>query len=427
MTDNFEDREVIETENNEIEPEFEHEFNKQTRGTQKEERPVRQSGPKFGGVIILAVVFGLIAGFLGAGLFNYVNFKGLGKREAVTSPNFVPGETLSATIIPGDFSTIAAAMSESVVNINITAKQNDPLALFFGGQSEVQGLGTGMIMDKDGYILTNYHVVGEATTITVSMLQNGQEKQYPAEYIGGDKENDIAVIKINVKDLKPVKFGDSDKLRRGEWVMAIGNPFGFENTVSVGVVSALNRSLPVDRNVTLRNSIQTDASINPGNSGGPLVNSFGEVIGVNSAIFLGNGNVQASGIGFAIPSNRALHIATRLKEGKSIEHPYIGINYTNISPTLKAERNLPIDSGVFIQAVEPNSPADKGGIKRGDIIIQVDNVKPDGANSLSDYIVTKNVGQTLAVTVMRFDGTTWGKHNLEIKVGDRPREQRGTR
>ena len=272
-----------------------------------------------------------------------------------TSAKYVGGEDT--------FVQVADQLDESVVNIDTTAYQNNPMSLFFGGggQQVVKGKGTGIIVDADGYILTNYHVVGDASNINVTIMHKGGKRTYKATLIGGDKQEDLAVIKVSADNLKPVRFGDSDALRPGEWVMAIGNPFGFEHTVSVGVVSALNRLLPVDDTVTLRNMIQTDASINPGNSGGPLVNLRGEVIGINSAIFVGQGNEpSASRIGFAITSNHAQKIMELLRKSSKIPHPYIGISYGAITDELSAQAHLPVKEGLVIGQVLPNGPAGAG-------------------------------------------------------------------
>jgi len=391
----------------------------------EEEKPKDSgSGVKPATVVLLALIFGFLAGI--AGFFvtdtiysNKGAFGGnLGER---TVPNYNSQVTFD-DIVEGNFSSIADALSESVVNINVTSKSTDPLTLWFGGSSEVRGLGTGMIIDADGYILTNFHVVGGATTIKVTMQQNNEEKQYDATYIGGDQANDIAVIKIDAPNLRPVRFGDSDAVKRGDWVMAIGNPFGFENTVSIGVVSALNRSLPVDRNVTLRNTIQTDASINPGNSGGPLVNTKGEVIGINSAVFLGNGSssMQASGIGFAIPSNKAYDIATQLKSGKTIEHPYIGVTFSQITEDVQNSQNLPVSSGAYISSIEQGGPADKAGIQPRDIVTKVDGKTIDAKNTLDTIINTYKVGDTVSLSIQRLNGRSWQEQTVSLTIGNKP-------
>ena len=390
----------------------------------EEDKKDKSGGVKPATVVLLALIFGFLAGIAGFFVTDTVySNKGvlggtLGER---TVPNYNSQVTFD-DIVDGNFSSIADALSESVVNINVTSKTTDPLTLWFGGSSEVRGLGTGMIMDTEGYILTNYHVVGGATTIKVAMQQNNEEKQYDATYIGGDQANDIAVIKIDAPNLRPVRFGDSDAVRRGDWVMAIGNPFGFENTVSIGVVSALNRSLPVDRNVTLRNTIQTDASINPGNSGGPLVNAKGEVIGINSAVFLGNSSssMQASGIGFAIPSNKAFEIASQLRNGKSIEHPYIGVSFSPITDEVQEAQNLPVNSGAYIASIEQGGPADKAGIKPRDIITKIDGKAIDSKNTLDTIINTYKVGDTVSLTVQRLNGRSWQEQTLSLTIGNRP-------
>jgi len=325
----------------------------------------------------------------------------------------------------GSFADIADQLNDSVVHIKSTTEQVDPFSLFFGNQPQPQtGIGTGVIVSDDGYILTNFHVVGEAKEITVKVLKGkDQSQEYPAKVIGGDKREDLALIKIDARGLTKANFGDSDKLRPGDAVMAIGNPFGFEHTVSVGVVSALNRDLPVDETVMLKHMIQTDASINPGNSGGPLVNTLGQVVGINSAIFVGGGNgPQASGIGFAIPSNHAKQIMDMLRSNKRIQHPYIGISYQQIDDETRRQERLPVKSGVIVLSVLPNGPAAKAGLQKDDIILSADGATIRNQNTLMDYINNKRVGSTINLETMRWDADSgnWSKKTINVKVGDKP-------
>jgi len=326
----------------------------------------------------------------------------------------------------GSFADIADRLNRSVVHITTTSERSDPFSLFFGnGSQQVTGIGTGMIVSSDGYILTNYHVVGEASKITVKVLQDKdlQPKEYAAKLIGGDKQEDLAVIKIDAQNLPPVTFGDSETLRPGDAVMAIVNPYGFEHTVSVGVVSALNRNLPVEETVTLKHMIQTDASINPGNSGGPLVNTLGQVIGINSAIYVGGGNgPQAKGIGFAIPSNHAMKIMEALRNQKKIPHPYIGISYEPLSDDLRQQKHLPNVSGMIVQDVLTAGPAAKGGVRKEDIITAVDGKNVTDQSMLSDYISSRNVGDNITLTVLRYSlgNGQWQNQDMRVKVEDKP-------
>jgi len=369
-------------------------------------------------LILLAILFGFLAGAAGFFLSNHFSEKA---RHFIYSPTMLNEqmnentERAYSNITAGDFTSIADALTESVVSVNVRTISNDPWAFFMG--RETQGQGTGMIMNKEGYILTNNHVVDGASKITVNMTHNGEERQYDAEFIGGDSANDIAVIKINAKNLTPVMFGNSEVVKRGDWVMAIGNPFGLENTVSIGVVSALNRHLSSMTSSGLRDTIQTDASINPGNSGGPLVNASGEVIGVNTAIISG-----ANGIGFAIPSNTALEVASKLIDGVEIKHPYIGVNYQTVTGDLKNERRLPVSAGAFVANVQPGGPAANAGMEAGDVIVAIDKTKLDSRNTLDVLLNRKNVGDVSAFSIMRLVETSWEERTISIKIGERPKE-----
>lgn len=392
-------------------------------------RPSRR-GPSAGVVVFLSIVFGLVAGFGGAILALWANQQGrlnLGSTQSSTViPSMTPRISTHSAGSQDTFASVADQLDESVVNINTLAHQDNPMALFFGGGSSqvVRGLGTGIIVDTNGYILTNYHVVGEADNITVTVMHKGGKRQYKAKLIGGDKQEDLAVIKIDARNLRPVKFGNSDELRPGEWVMAIGNPFGFEHTVSVGVVSALNRSLPVDDTVTLRNMIQTDASINPGNSGGPLVNLDGEVVGINSAVYVGKGSgePQANGIGFSIPSNHAKRIMDLLRKHSSIPHPFVGISYAEITDELRENLHLPVKQGIILNQVLDGGPAAKSGLIRGDVIVSVDKKSLSDQSVFSEYINNRDVGDEITCNVYRWDDSKgeWTKKDVKVKIGNKP-------
>jgi len=387
-------------------------------------------GPSVGVVIFLALFFGLIGGMGGMLLGVWANqqyhlslFPRAGQTANLPQVSRVQP---AGRVLPGmSFADIADQLNDSVVHIKSTTEQMDPFSMFFGGRPQPQtGIGTGVIVSADGYILTNYHVVGEAKEITVKVLRGKTRSQeYTAKVIGGDKREDLALIKIDAKGLPPVTFGNSDLLRPGDAVMAIGNPFGFEHTVSVGVVSALNRDLPVDETVMLKHMIQTDASINPGNSGGPLVNAEGHVIGINSAIFVGGGGgPQANGIGFAIPSNHAVKIMDMLRNKKRIQHPYIGIKYEQITDEIRRQERVPVKDGVIIRELLPDGPAAKAGLQKDDIILSAGGKPINDQNALMDYITGKTVGSTLSLDIMRWDTSSgnWTKKTVHVKVGDKP-------
>jgi serine protease Do len=407
-----------------------------TQTTNYNPRP-KKRGPSSGAVIFLAVFFGIIGGFAGTiGTMWAINNNKINIASIGPNPSVSPGlpqntNTKNNFFSSGSsFADIADESNDSVVNINTMKQVNDPMSMFFGGgPQQVKGLGTGVIVDKNGYILTNFHVAGDADNITVTVLKKDKNspdkiisKQYKAAFIAGDKTEDLAVLKIQASsDLKPIVFGKSASLRPGDPVMAIGNPFGFEHTVSVGVVSALNRSLPVDESNVMRGMIQTDASINPGNSGGPLLNSRGELIGINTAVYLGQGNgPQATGIGFAIPSDRAVSVMNDLRTKGRVSHPYIGVSYQLINPELQNQLHLPVNSGIYINDSLNNSPAAKSGIKKGDCYTEIDGISLSTQNSLSEYIAKKNVGDTVTMKGMRWDGTKWGDFSTKIKMEEKP-------
>ncbi len=273
---------------------------------------------------------------------------------------------------------------------------------FFGQRPDQRpqgGTGSGFIIDAEGHILTNYHVVEEAEEIIVTLED---DKEYTAELIGSDSKTDIALIKISRENggKKPfpfLKLGDSGKLEVGEWVMAIGNPFGLSHTVTVGVVSALSRNIgagPYDE------FIQTDASINPGNSGGPLINIKGDVIGINTAIISGNsgGNV---GIGFAIPIDIAKVILKDLKEKGSVTRGWLGVMIQKITPDLAKSFGLKDNKGALVGDVIPDGPAFKSGIKRGDVIVSFDGQPVDEMEALPKIVAKTTPGKSVKVNIVR--------------------------
>lgn len=266
-----------------------------------------------------------------------------------------------------------------------------------------EGTGSGFIISSDGFILTNYHVVKDATKITV---KTNDEKEYIGKLIGKDKYSDLAVIKIDKNNLKPVKLADSSKIRPGQWAIAVGSPHGLNNTVTLGIISAVKRNVPQLSNVSF---IQTDAAINPGNSGGPLLNIKGEVVGINTAII-----GHAQNIGFAVPINTAKSVVEQLKKGKTIGHPWIGIAMSELTDELaKALGVAKGTKGVVIGKIMPDSPAFKSGLQQGDIIQRIDGKTYTSSKDIQDYIKSKKVGNTVNVQILR-DGLMVGK---KVKLG----------
>jgi len=279
---------------------------------------------------------------------------------------------------------------------------------FFGerpNQRPKRGMGSGFVIDKEGHILTNYHVIEGAGEIVVILDDNGTEKEYTATLVGSDPKTDIALIKINResdnnKDFPFLRLGSSENLEVGEWVVAIGNPFGLSHTVTVGVVSALGRSIgagPYDE------FIQTDASINPGNSGGPLINIEGDVIGINTAIISGNtgGNV---GIGFAIPIDIAKGILKDLRERGTVTRGWLGVMIQKITPDLAKSFGLSQSEGALVGDVIPDGPAAKGGVKRGDVIVMFDGQQVKDMEDLPKIVAATRPNSVVDVEVIR-DGS----------------------
>jgi len=288
---------------------------------------------------------------------------------------------------------------------------------FFGEipqeQMKQTSLGSGVLVSEDGYILTNNHVVADAEEIMVIF---SNKKKYEAKIIGRDPKTDLALIKITVEMRIPAaRLGDSDKLRVGDWVVAIGNPFGLGSTVTAGIVSAKGRIIgagPYD------NFIQTDASINPGNSGGPLFNLDGEVIGINTAIFTqSGGNV---GIGFAIPINMAKSVMSQLKQKGKVIRGWLGVVIQMITPEFKEKFGLETTEGALVAEVSKDSPAEKGGLKRGDVIVSFDGKKVKEMNSLPPMVAATPVGKKAEIIVIR----KGKEERLTVKVGELEGETR---
>ena len=326
--------------------------------------------------------------------------------------NSAAQSSVSPSGVPVSFADLAKKAKNSVVNIS-TVKvikgrgqapmpfgPNDPFRDFFERffrdqipkDFRQQSLGTGVIIDKEGFILTNNHVVEMADEIKVKLAD---EREFLAKIIGRDQKTDLALIKIDSdKPLSPLPLGDSDKLEVGEWVVAIGNPFGLGNTVTAGIVSAKYRQIGQS---SYDNYIQTDASINPGNSGGPLLNTAGEVVGINTAIFSqSGGNI---GIGFAIPINMAKDLLPQLKKGKVVRG-WLGVMIQKITPELKQKLDLKDEKGALVADVTPGGPAEKAGIQRGDVIISFNGKEIKEMNELPYVVASTPVGKSVNVEVL---------------------------
>lgn len=302
--------------------------------------------------------------------------------------------------------------TEQVVKVPSHPFFDDPfMREFFGGHSRVQkrrGLGTGFILSEDGYICTNHHVVNGVDSVYVRMNKD----DYRARVIGTDPNTDIALLKIDAdKKLEPVFFGDSDRVTVGDWAIAIGNPFGLDRTFTVGVISAIRKDVDMVGN----SHIQTDASINPGNSGGPLINIYGEVIGINRMIYSKSGG--HIGIGFAIPVNTSRSILAQLKKHGHVERGFIGVSIVPMTEDYARQLGLDSVRGAFIGDVLKGSPADKGGIRVGDVILEIDGKRVKNYRDLIRIVGQAKVGEKLRMTVWR-EGK---RNNLMVVVGERPK------
>jgi serine protease Do len=337
-------------------------------------------------------------------------------------------ETLSR---PLSFSELAEKLSPTVVNVKVTkvekATFRGPMApegpfgdffeRFFGNRPQmpqgrqVQGAGSGVIFDKDGYILTNNHVVEGAKEVTVTL---SDKKEFKARIVGRDPKTDLAVLKIDSKNPLPsAPMGNSEMLKVGEWVLAVGNPFGLNHTVTSGIVSAKGRIIgagPYD------DFIQTDASINPGNSGGPLFNMKGEIVGINTAIV-----PYGQGIGFAIPVNTAKPLIPQLVSKGEVTRGYLGVNIQPVTPDLATAMNLNDTKGALVGDVIPGGPAEKAGIKHGDVIVAFGDEEVEGSHDLPTIVAATPVGEEIKVKIIRRAELK----EILVKVGKLPQE-RGT-
>jgi serine protease Do len=364
---------------------------------------VKQIRPWIYGLAASSLIFLLIG--LGLGVDT--------SQGGFPSGNTAAQESKPTTIAQGlpNFVALAKRLKPEVVNISTTQAANQLGAPNAREQPRQRSLGSGFIIEPDGLILTNYHVVDNAEKITVRLLDG---REFAGKVVGKDQKTDIALVEINSRDLPVAPLGDSDQLEVGEWVMAVGNPFGLDNTVTSGIVSAKDRQIgagPYDH------FIQTDASINPGNSGGPLVNLQGEVIGIDTAIFSqSGGNV---GIGFAIPINLVKDLLPQLKSGGKITRGWLGVSIQGITPDLAASLGLDQAKGALVSSVVQNSPADQAGIKAGDVIVGYEGKEINNANDLPFLVAGTPVGKTVSLQVFRGNKQT----PLAVAIGKMKEEE----
>ena len=355
---------------------------------------------------------------------------------ALLAVAFLASAQLSQAADLPDFSELAAKSGPAVVNIGTERKASGggPEDFFgemfrnmppgfekffdqFGGkgrggkrpQQKQKSLGSGFLVSADGYIVTNNHVVADADVIHVTLDEdNGKSETLKATMIGSDEETDLALLKVDAKKPLPfLTFGDSDALKVGEWLLAIGNPFGLDHTVTAGILSAKGRNI---RSGPFDNFLQTDASINPGNSGGPLLNMAGQVVGINTAII-----ASGQGIGFAIPSSMAERIVNQLKQDKKVSRGWIGVTIQDVDENTAKALGLPEATGALIGSVMPDEPAAKGGMKDGDVVLEVNGQRIDDSSALLRAIATEAPGSKVNMVVWR-DGE---RKNITVQLGER--------
>ena len=346
--------------------------------------------------------------------------QGKASNVAGTAHPLTSAPSLASVAQPVDLTTAAEVATQSVVYIKVssTSRQTqmqeiDPFSDFFGdffgrGQRSPQqrqapkrsGAGSGVILSADGYIVTNNHVVEDADEILVKLNDN---REYKGRIIGLDKSTDLALLKIEAKDLKPVTVGSSESLKVGEWVLAIGNPYGFTSTVTAGIVSAKARSL--QGNTTMESFIQTDAAINPGNSGGALVNVKGELVGINAMLYSQTGSY--SGYGFAIPTTIMNKVVKDLREFGAVQRALIGVAGTDVSSYIDAQKekgkeaDLGVLNGFYIEEVSADGAAEEAGLKRGDVITEIDGAKVEKFGNLQEIMAAHRPGDKIRITYVR--------------------------
>jgi len=386
-------------------------------------------------VVVFSICLGIFVGLVIASNFNWTQ-NGFANNEASgltpSAPQSIPPINSDLESTSRAFVEIAKRVTPTVVSITSekVVKVRDPFANFFGndeffkrffpgrgnGEKEFRqnGLGSGVIVSPDGYILTNYHVIKDADQLNVII----DKKEYPAKVVGSDPETDLAVVDIDAQNLPAIRLGDSDKLEVGELVLAVGSPFdiSLQHTVTSGIISAKGRSnLSLGGNLTYQDFIQTDAAINPGNSGGALVNIRGELIGINTAIYAGNGGGNV-GIGFAIPVNLAKQVMDDLISEGKVVRGYLGVVVGTPDAELSEALNLKENAGAVISEVADGTPADKAGLKKYDVIIEVEGKKIEDHQKLTNLIATFNPGEEVSLKIIR-DGKVAYK---TVQLAERP-------
>jgi serine protease Do len=384
------------------------------------EQSRRGCGPGLGILLMaIAVLLGAAGGAVTGGLAGYTVATYLTSSASPAPQVEVPAAEVPAPaatyLTLTEDSAIISAVAEVKPAVVTVINTMPPQRGYFGQILEPQASGSGVIISDQGYVVTNNHVVENSQSLEVIYAD---DTKVPATLVGADSYSDLAVLKVEGEVPATAELGDSSVLQPGEPVIAIGSPLGdFKGTVTVGVVSALDRRLEVGGGVTMEGLIQTDAAINQGNSGGPLVNALGQVIGINTAIVRGTGvtSTVAEGLGFAIPSDAVKEVTAQLIQYGEVRRPYLGVDWVSITPRIAAAYNLPVEYGAYIQEVQPRSPADNGGLRSGDIITAIDDQAIDEANNMLTILMRFDPGQQVTLTVVR-DG---GEIILDVTLGSR--------
>jgi S1-C subfamily serine protease len=360
----------------------------------------------------------------------------LGDHTTVIRQEAFPNSSAPVVLQQGkglSINEIYRASAPAVVHIETTSRAQQPSDFFgnpFGTTETQRALGSGFVIDKAGHIVTNYHVVRAANTIQVSFSNN---ERFKAKLVGVDPSTDVAVLRVDVKSraLKSLPLGNSESVRVGDQVIAIGNPFGLDRSVTSGIVSAVQRRIEAPNQLSISHVIQTDAALNHGNSGGPLLNAQGQVIGVNAQIETGGQSQGNVGIGFAIPINTVKDVVAELIKHGKVEHPFLGIEGKTLQPNIGRLFHLPVTSGVLVASVRPGSGAAKAGLKPatsqvtvegeswpagGDVIVKVDGRPVSSIERLVDLIASKKPGDKIDLEVVR--GTS--RNHLNVKLGRQP-------
>jgi S1-C subfamily serine protease len=341
--------------------------------------------------------------------------------DSTASPAALSGDQSAGTV-----ARVYRDAAPGVVQVTSNVVSEDP----FFGEQRAQSLGSGFIIDKDGHIVTNYHVIQGADEVYVNF---SGEDRIKARIVGADPSTDIAVLKIDAhrRALTPLQLGNSDSIEVGDGVIAIGNPFGLDRTATAGIVSALQRQIQAPSGFTIDKVIQTDAAINKGNSGGPLLNAGGRVIGVNTQIETGGTSEGNVGIGFAVPVNTVREVASEIMDHGRVDHPYLGVEMQTIDEEVAKSFNLPAKKGVLITSVRPGSPADEAGLRGGttsvivegnsyviggDVVTKADGHPVESADELREIVTSKEPGDALRVEVKRDDNT----ETVNIELGRQP-------